>query len=333
MRRSWGFSKDRADITGHALDAPIVAAASDQALFDLSRARRQGESTFGVSLALPWQGFHREALERLSDIRISKSEQKRGRGAAHANTVRGVRQYDGGERVLHERRPIHRLRQSDLGRIPDPEVNAPLVRSLAAWLEAGSPTSSPPLLPQGDPIRHVRLNLIGKAGISRDGLTLRGGLASFGDLVRVDLFIQDGKYSIVPLYAVDVATKPVPPLLSPVIGKQRKDWRSLAHGHQFLFSIYRNSLLRITGKDGRVTEGFFRGMENRTVRLSLADMMVPFNVLRAPIVSAVKIDKFQLDRLGRRVRVRQEVRTWHGRNSNWPMVEVSAQNNASLVEV
>jgi len=51
----------------------------------------------------------------LGSANQSKSEQKRGRGAAHANTVRGVRQYDGGDRVLHERRPIHRLRQSDLG--------------------------------------------------------------------------------------------------------------------------------------------------------------------------------------------------------------------------
>ncbi len=304
LRRVWGLSKDRAEAKSHAQDALVVAAASDRILFGMATARRKGQSTIDMILPLPWPGFVEAARQSLLSVKISKSEQKRGRGAGHAHTVRRIREDVGGERVLHERRPIHRLRLADLARVPDPEVNAPLVRALSAWIEAGSPIDTPPLSPQGDPIRHVRLKLVGKTGVSRDGLPIRGGLASYTDLVRVDVFCRDGKYTAVPIHAVDVATFDMPPTLVPVGRKLRKDWWALTPDYSFLFSIHRNSLIRAVNREGKGLEGFFRRFEQRSVRFALAEVERPGTIVRVPVSTALRIEKFHLDRLGNRFPVK-----------------------------
>ena len=319
LRGAWGLPKDRADVRSHALDALVVAVASNQILFALTDARRRGNSSIDVAMPLPWPGFRDSALAAMQGAIVSKSEQKRGRGAAHGNTIRKVEEGKDTPRLLYERRAIRRLGPSDLGRIPNPEANGPLIQALSDWIEAGSPADQPPISPQGDPIRHVRLKLIGKTGVSRDGIHIRGGFASYAGLVRVDVYQRNAKYAVVPVHAVDVATMPTPPTLCPVNRKLREDWQELTDEHRFLFSVHRNSLLRVTYRDGRVIEGFFRGLEQRAVRFTLAEVLVPGSLMRAPVISACAIEKFHLDRLGRRFPVRKETRTWRGKNCHWPI--------------
>ncbi len=338
LRRAWGLTKERGDVRSHALDALVVAVAGDRTLFGLSAARRRNGSAVDMAVALPWPEFRLSVLAALSDVKISRAEQRRGRGSGHAKIIRGARFEADGERVLTERRPLHRLREADLARIPDPEMNGPLIQTLADWLAAGSPADCPPTSPQGDPIRHVRLRMTGKTGISRDGLPVRGGIAGFGDLVRADIYHTGQKYIVVPVHAADVATRTEPPIMAPVTRKLRKDWPRVEPDMPFLFSLYRNTLVRVARRDGRVTEGYFRGLEQRSVRLTLSDAMVPSETYRVPVNQAVLIEKFAMDRLGRRFPVRREVRTWRGGNAPWPpdgvcsQTWVGAKNKASLAE-
>lgn len=332
LRRAWGLSKNRADIRSHALDALIVAVASERTLFELMDARRRNAGIIDVPLPLPWPDFRLSVMAALSDVKVSRSEQRRGRGSGHAGTVRRARIEKEGERVLYERRAVHRLRKGDLARIPDPEVNAPLVNALSEWIAAGSPPDRPPVSPQGDPIRHVRIRMAGRTGISKDGLPVRGGIASFGDLVRVDVFYRDGAYQIVPVHTHDVETRSEPPVLVAANRKYRSQWASLPPDAVFRFSLYRNTLVRITRRNGFITEGYFRSFEQRSVRLVLSDMMEPATSYGVAVGQTAFIEKFTTDRLGRRYLVRQEVRTWRGRNAPVQAPSVAKQNKASMVE-
>lgn len=336
LRRAWGFSKDRADVRSHALDALMVAVADDRTLHALAKGRRSGAGTFAVGIPLPWPGFRMAVLSALSETRITRSERRRGRGPAHLETVRRARRDPDGSTILYERRPLHRLRRQDLDRIPDPAVNAPLIKALSEWLAAGGPVHAPPLSPQGDPIRRVRLRLTGATRVSRDGILVRGGVAGFGRFIRLDLYVRDGQFALVPIHAADVGTRAAPPVLAARARKLRDDWLEVGPEHRFLFSIFRHSLLRVSYRDGRTVEGFFRSFDQNSMRLVLADIICQTALVHAPVGRAVSIQKFAVDRLGRRTEVKGEVRTWRGRNAPWPVhgpaAGGAAKNNASMVE-
>jgi CRISPR-associated endonuclease Csn1 len=332
LRRAWGLSKNRADVRSHALDALMVAVASERTVFELMDARRRNAGIIDVPLPLPWPDFRLSVIAALSDVKVSQSEQRRVRGSGHSGAVRRARMEKEGERVLYERRAVHRLRKSDLARIPDPEINAPLIKALSEWIAAGSPPGRPPMSPQGDPIRHVRIKMAGRTGISKDGLPVRGGIASFGDLVRVDVFCRDGTYQIVPVHAYDVETLAEPPALVAASRKHRGQWASLPPDALFRFSLYRNTLVRITRRNGLVTEGYFRSFEQRSVRLVLSDMMEPGTTYGVAVGQTALIEKFTTDRLGRRYPVRQEIRTWRGGNAPMQASARAKQNEASMVE-
>ncbi len=339
LRRAWGFSKDREDLRHHALDALITALASDRIFVQLTEARRNMGSAVDVAFHPPWKNFGLDVMTALSNVAVSRSEQHRGRGSAHGHTVRRQRIQPDGSRVLYERRPLARLRKTDLARIPDPNVNWRLIRALEGWFARGAPLDEPPTSPQGDPIRRVRLKLTGAAGVPRDGLPIRGGIAAYGDLVRIDLFERRGRYVMVPVYAVHVATERDPPALAVVRDKPRDAWRPIGPEDHFLFSIYRDALIRVKRRNGEVIEGFFRGADIASLRLALADPLMPRTIRRVPISLALNIEKFVVDRLGRRFPVRKEMRTWRGLNKPWPpksmavQIDLPAKKETSVPEV
>ena len=332
LRRAWGLSKNRADIRSHALDAMVVAVASERTLFELTDARRRNAGIIDVPLPLPWPDFRLSVLAAMSDVTVSRSEKRRGRGSGHSGIIRRARMEKEGERVLYERRALNRLRPADLSRIPDPTVNQPLIKALSDWFDSGSPPDRPPLSPQGDPIRRVRIKMSGRTGISKDGLPVRGGIASFGDLVRVDVFQRGDAYQIVPVHTNDIETRAEPPDQVAVLRKYRADWPNLSPDSAFRFSLYPNTLVRITRRNGPVTEGYYRGFEQRTVRLVLSDIMEPATAYRVTVGQAELIEKFTTDRLGRRYPVRSETRTWRGHNVLSPATACTKQNEASMVE-
>ena len=91
LRRSWGFTKDRSDVRSHALDALMVAVADDRTFYRLANGRRSGNGAYGTAVPLPWPGFYPDAMAALSETKVSRSEKKRGRGAAHGETIRRFR--------------------------------------------------------------------------------------------------------------------------------------------------------------------------------------------------------------------------------------------------
>lgn len=315
LRRAWGLNKDRSDARHHAMDALVTAAASEQAVYYLSKAVKRSNRGKDWAVRPPWTGFVQDAHEALAKVGVSMAERRRGRGRVHDDTIRQTRTDPvDGKRILFERRPLDRVRAADLARLRHGGQNRALYHRLNRWFDGGANVNVPPISPQGDPVRRVRISLDGVSGIPKDGIAVRGGISAFGDLVRLDIYSCDGKFAFVPVHTLQVGTMPKPPMLSIVRGKSRAEWQTLDEQWQFRFSVYRNSYLHIVRSNGAEYWGYFRGLDTSTLRISLADPFQLGEVQRVSVSRATSIEKFTVDRFGRHFQVRSEVRTWAGKN-------------------
>ena len=189
----------------------------------IQKREQEGRADDIFHVEQPWPHFHAEAERAvygengIGGVFVSRAERRRARGKAHDATVKQVREIDGEEKVF-ERKPIEKLTERDLERIPTPEpygkvanpakLRDELVESLRAWIAAGKPKSSEllPRSPKGDVIRKVRVSTNAKVGVA-----LHGGTVDRGEMARVDVFRKANKkgkfqYFLVPIYPHEIAT-------------------------------------------------------------------------------------------------------------------------------
>ena len=316
VRKSWGFTKDRSDDRHHALDALIVAFIDEGRLNRLTKLYQkmeaEGRSRAVPNIQPPWQGFRQDVQACRDEIRVSRSERRRGRGKGHEETIRQVRE-ENGKRIVYERKAVEKVTLKDLERIKDPERNQATIESIRNWIERGRPKDEPPRSPKGDPIRKVRLRMGEKAGT-----TVRGGHADNAEMVRTDVFRKDGKFYLVPVYTHQVANKkkyPAPPNRAVVAAKPEHEWTEIDQTFEFRFSLYPDSYLEVVRKDGQAEEGYYRGTSRSTGAITLSPQHCHGDDAQVPGIGARTLRefrKFHIDRLGRKHEIRRETRTWHG---------------------
>jgi CRISPR-associated endonuclease Csn1 len=326
LRRAWGLEAikknengERKDDRHHALDAIVIAATGEAMVQRLTRAFQEAERRglardFG-HVEEPWDGFRAQAAAAVEAVFVSRSERRRARGEAHAATIRQVK-VRAGKPVVFERKEVSKLTLTDLDRVKDAERNAPLIASLQAWIEAGKPQDAPPLSPKGDEVRKVRLTTKEKFAVA-----VRDGTANRGEMARVDVFREmdargRARFHLVPIYPHQVADRinfPVPPNQAVVANKEEEEWDEIRPDFDFLFSLYPNSLVAVTKRDGEVIRGYFRGLDRHTGAIAVSAQHSS-QELRAGIGAKTLLSfrKLTVDRLGRVFEVPQEVRTWHG---------------------
>ena len=314
LRKSWGFKKDRSDDRHHALDALIVASVDEGLLNRMTRLYQklelEGRGRETPSIPPPWAEFRSDALHAFENVAVSRSENRRARGKAHDDTIRQVREEDG-QRIVYERKPVEKMTKKDLNNVKDAEQNAPLVKIVQDWLDAGKPKSNPPRFPNGDIIRKVRLRQGVKAGFD-----LSGGHVDNGDMVRSDVFSKDGKFFVIPIYRHQVADKkgyPNPPNRAIVAYKDEADWTPVNDFFTFKFSLYPDSYLEAVKRDGEIVEGYYRGVDRSTGAITLSPHHRREQLVRGlGTKTLVSFRKFEIDRLGRKHEIPRETRTWHG---------------------
>lgn len=78
------------------------------------------------------------------------------------------------------------------------------------------------------------------------------GITANGDMIRIDVFRENGKYFFVPIYAADVVKK-VLPNKAATAGKNYENWREMKD-ENFVFSLYAKDLIHIKTKkkDGKI---------------------------------------------------------------------------------
>lgn len=336
LRRAWGIEslkkvdgKRVDDARHHALDALVVAAVGEWEVQRLTKSFQEWEQR-GLPRPLrqvdpPWgdsQSFRREVQDAYDTIFVARPERRRARGEGHKATIRQVKERDGAQ-VVFERKAIADLKEKDLERIKDPERNKAVIESIRQWIADGRPVGTLPRSPAGDAIRKIRLSTKSKPSVS-----VRGGIADRGDIIRVDVFSKPSKrgkdeFYIVPVYPHQVMDKKQwsrPPSRAVVAYKDEADWAEVDDTYNFRFSAYPRSLIEVVKRTGEVFEGYFAGMDRSTGAISLSSDRNSRDTNRGlGAKTLLTIKKYSVDRFGNRSEVKSEIRTWHGEVCTFPI--------------
>ncbi len=343
LRQAWGLESLKkingeriADDRHHALDALVVAAVSEGEVLKLTKSfqawEQQGLGRRLRSVAEPWEGFRAQAKEAYAEVFVARPERRRARGEGHAATVRQIVEVDGEQKTTErvavlslgmDKNKFSETKALDqLQHIRDPARNKQIVDSITGWIAAGRPTAaeSLPRSPRGHVITKIKL-----MSRTKPAVLVRHGTADRGEMVRVDVFSKakaKGKgagkdeWYLVPVYPHQVMNKkdwPQPPMRAVAAHKDESEWFQLDESYRFRFSLYPRSCVEVIKSDGEVFGGYFTGLHRGTGNISIFDHnntksgqdgIGPRKLLT--------INKYAVDRFGRKSLVRNEVRTWHG---------------------
>ncbi|ABD90012.1 CRISPR-associated endonuclease, Csn1 family [Rhodopseudomonas palustris BisB18] len=341
LRRAWGLEglkkqdgKRVEDDRHHAVDALVLAATTESLLqrltVEVQRREREGRPDDIFHCAEPWRGFRADVRrtvygsETMPGIFVSRAERRRARGKAHDATIKQIREIEG-ERLVFERKPVEKLTDKDLEKIPIPkpygQVSDPkrlrdeLVESLRAWIAAGKPKDRPPLSPKGDVIRKVRIQTNDKVSVE-----INGGTVDRGDMARVDVFRKKNKkavweYYVVPIYPHQIVALNDPPDRAVIAYAEDKDWKEIDSSYEFLWSLFGLSYVEISKANGECIDGYFRGLHRGTGAASVCkhiSLGKDATVSGIGLKTLASFKKFTIDRLGRKFEIPREVRTWRG---------------------
>lgn len=329
LRHAWGVESLKKvngqrveDARHHALDALVVAAIGESEVQRLTRSYQEWEQN-GLARPLrqvdpPWgdaASFRREVQDAYDNVFVARPERRRARGEGHAATIRQVKERDG-TMVVYERKSITDLSEKRLQDIKDPERNQGVIEAIREWIARGRPADSLPRSPAGDEIRKVRLRARNKPAVS-----VRGGTADRGEMVRVDVFTKPNKqgkneFYFVPIYPHQVIDKqawPEPPSKAVAQAKDETEWFDITENYAFSMSIYPRSCLELVKPDGEVIEGYFAGLDRATGNITICDHKYSQKLWRGiGPRKLLTLKKYSVDRFGVRSEVKSEVRTWHG---------------------
>lgn len=192
-------------------------------------------------------------------IFVSRMPNHKVTGAAHADTVRSPRHYKEKGTVL-TRTALTDLKLNKDGEIEgyyNKESDWLLYNALKRQLllynnDAKKAFAEPFHKPKADGsegpvVNKVKIETKLSYGVMvNDGNGVSG--SSQGSMVRVDIFREKGKYYAVPVYVADTVRKRLPNKAA-VAHKPYSEWKQM-DDNNFLFSLYRNDLIKIASKDG-----------------------------------------------------------------------------------
>jgi len=340
LRRAWGLEGAKKengervpDDRHHAVDALVLAATTESLLQrmtkEIQKREREGRADDIFHVQQPWPGFRLDVMRTVygengsGGVFVSRAERRRARGKAHDATIKQIREIDG-EQVVFERRPIEKLTEKDLERIPIPEpygkvvdpkkLRDQTVEALRAWIAAGKPKDNPPRSPKGDIIRKVRV-----ATKDKVALEINGGTVDRGEMARVDIFRKANhkgqwEYFAVPIYPHQIATMEQPPNKYVKGATNEDEWPVIDSSYEFLWSLQPMNYLEIVKGNGECVEGYYRSLDRATGAINLSPMKTNDELIRSiGIKTLANFKKFMIDRLGRKFEVQRELRTWRGK--------------------
>ncbi len=291
----------------------------------------------------PWDGFREDVLEHLNHVIVSRMPNRRLTGRGHKETIYSLKHVRKHGLTVPKRgrvalpssapRPTKRTRLSQLSdkqieqilKKPSPilvdeaanwrlydRIRERLVHakegSGKTWAErAFGPQAEPLRMPTNDGrpgpiVRSIRLYTDTLSGIA-----VRGGMAENDTIVRLDIYRKvdkkgKAKHAVVPVYAADVAAGWTP---RPADADDT---------HEFLFSLHPGDYFRVWKKPDepgpllymtsfdRARIQIAGNLSDRSNRSSAGSI----RPVRVSVVTAARVDKIEVDLLGRAHAVRRE---------------------------
>lgn len=263
--------------------------------------------------------YPQELVEQAQAIRVSRAPQRRGTGQAHEATIRSAKWLD--QQFSTVKTPLTKLKIKDLPNIrgaEDPR-NAELMRVLRERLEAygdkpdkafKEPVYKPSKPGKQAPlVRSVKL-----ARVQKSGVPVRKGIADNGDMLCLDVFTDGKKFYSVPIYVADLPRVELPNLAA-VANKPEAEWLEMGEQRQFLCRLFPNDWVKVSFKNKPSVEGYYAGFDRSTAAISIwahdrnQDEGKNGLYRGIGIKTALKVEKFHVDALGRLYAASLEVRS------------------------
>lgn len=285
LRSAWGFpAKDRGNDRHHAIDAVVLACSTQgqvKAFTDWNKyeARRKNPQE-RPKPPVPWENFRSDVMDyvrgpknkdgkREGGIFVSRMPVRKITGAAHQETIRSIRKSDG---KIIQRVKLSGLSPAMLENLVDKDRNIKLYTLLKERMDAyggkaDKAFAAPVYMPINDPSKTApRINSVRVLTSEKSGIEINGGLASNGDMIRVDVFQKDEKYYLVPVYTHHFAGDKLPQNAISQ-GKLEPEWPEM-NDDDFLFSLYKNDLVFIKSKKEEFW-GYYSGAHRATGNINI----------------------------------------------------------------
>lgn len=324
LRRLWGlesFKKREADDKHHALDAIVIACTTDAMVQKMSNWNRYDRSK-GEEKAYfekPWPTFRKDVEEKLDSLFVSRQPSRKVTGAAHEETIRSDRRAQGLGVV--ETKPITGINLKNLDRMVEKDVrNKKLYAILKQRLQDHN---DKPEVAFAEPSFHeyLKANWSEKAPritslklntSEASGIPINGGLASNGEMKRVDVFTKPNKkgkleYYLCPVYVADFVRGQLPNKVM-VSGKKEHEWLELDDSFTFLFQLYKNDLVKIIKGDGSIVEGYYNGADRATNSINLLHHDGSKLHRGIGVKTLATFEKYSVDYFGHRTLIKKEKR-------------------------
>ncbi len=328
LRGAWGFpDKDRRNDKHHALDAIVIACSTQSMVQKLTHwnkyeARRKNPEKRALP-PLPWEGFRKVAEAARDAIFVSRMPARKITGPAHQETIRSIRKSDG---KIIQRIKVGDLKPAMLEKMVDKERNSKLYTVLKERLDShkGDPQKAfaePVHMPTNDPAKQgPRINSVRVETTEKSGIEINGGLASNGDMVRVDVFQKNGKYFLVPIYVHHFVSGELPNKAI-IAYKPEEEWEVMEIDN-FLFSLCKNDLLFIKSKKDEYFAyygGTHRGTGAITVKAHDRDPSFGKKgdgIESVGVKTLLSFEKYSVDYFGNKYKVGKETRLGVAHNSH-----------------
>ena len=161
---------------------------------------------------------------------------------------------------------------------------------------------------KGPIVKKVKIESVQSVGVYTGKINENAtGIASAGRMIRIDIYKENGKYYMVPIYTSDVVGDKLPNK-AVVTHKNACDWREMKEDN-FLFSIYSRDVICIKEKNKNEIIGYYYASNISTATISIRkDDGSKYDnnkiELEKGIQNLLQIQKYEVDILGRLSKIR-----------------------------
>lgn len=349
-RGLWGLqkAKDRdKDDLHHALDAAVVASLVQHQITLITEHARivevrgqdvdkdtgeiiQWEKGKKPRLPLPWKGFRKELLARLSEdpteairqlqlptyegvtdlepIVVSRMPQRKATGAIHKERIRSAKLVDTARKSA-VRNPLTSLKPGDLENLACKATDPRLFEEICRRMEehggkADKAFAEPLHKPTNDGSPGPVVKRVKVCQAQYTGIKIRGGIANNDTIAWTDVFRKSGKYYLLPIYVSHVMARKLPDRLVPL-----KSGRAVDDSYEFLFALFPFDLVWVD-EPRKGLKGFFhfRSTDVSDGRITVSLVNHAATTERFSSLSAKAIEKYEMSVLGEYRRIEKEVR-------------------------
>lgn len=258
--------------------------------------------------------YSEEEKKNLRPIFVSRMPERKATGKVHDDTVRSIRQRPSDQRGCVSRIDLRGLTPAALETMVGKERDWKLYEALKKRLETfgNDPEKAfaePFYKPANDNKKAPLVRSIRIYDTIKSGVKVRGGLAanSPGSQVRVDVYLKAQNYYLVPHYIDDIA-RGVLRTRAIVAHKEENKWIQINDSFEFLFSLFKNDLIRISfNRTHESFWGYYLGTDIDSARITL-EAHDASESWRKGVKTASLFEKYTVTPLGEYYKVKREKR-------------------------